>query len=830
MESDSQICNSGIVRTFPQDLIFGLRLLRRSPGFAAVAVLTLALGIAANTTVFSWVDGLLLRPYPGATDGSRLAVLEMVTTGAPNGANQASYLDYRDYRDNLKSLSGLALHREDVFNFGEAANSQAVWGELVSGNYFAVLGVKPVLGRVFTAEENGDKPGAYPVAVISHRLWRRRFRADPAAIGKPFRVNRQELTLVGVAPPEFRGTMPGLAFDVWVPATMAVQLGMLDDSAFRYRGDHRFYAVARRKPGVAIEQANAEAAAFAASLSAAYPKTNRGVSAAVLPVWKFHSGAPELLLGPLRILMAITVLVLLIVCANIANLLLARALARQKELSIRVALGAGAARLSRQLFTETLLLAAAGGLLALPLASVMGSLLPALVPKINAPVAVAFQLNGRVLLFTMLAGMLATLISGMAPLIFWLRADVNETLKEGGRSGTSGAHSHRLRGILVVSEVALATVALIGAGLFVRSFRNARSIYPGFDRTNVVMARFYLSTTGFATRDMLDFSQRLQSRLRSGPGIADAAYANYAPLGSSAGPYATVDPEGYVAAPDESRQINYYQVAPGFFSLLRIPLREGRDFLDSDDRSSPPVMIVNHSFARRYFHGGNPVGRKVKFRGAWSTVIGLAQDSKYFNIAEAPRPHFFVPFRQYAGADGQLYFFIRTASNPAPVMAGLRREVAAVDSSAGAFDAMLLVDWTEVTLLPQKVAASMLAALGLISLVLAAVGLYSVMAYAVTQRTQEIGIRMALGAQPRDVLADVLRRGMAWTITGLAAGIAGAFALARLVTAMLVKVSAADPITFGGTALFLAAVALLASYVPARRATKVDPMIALRCE
>jgi putative ABC transport system permease protein len=825
-----QVCESGIVRTLYQDLIFGLRLLRQSPAFTVVAVLTLALGIAANTTVFSWIDGLLLHPYPGAANGQELAVLEGSSEAAPNGANQISWLDYHDYRDNLRSISGLALHREDVFSLGEGTHTQAVWGELVSGNYFAVLGVKPVLGRVFTAEEDGDKLGAYPVAVISDRLFRRRFQGDPAVLGKPFRVNRQELTLVGVAPPEFRGTMPGLAFDIWVPATMAVSLGMLDVRAFRYRGDHEFYAVTRLKPGVAVSQANAEAVAFSHSLAATYRDSNRGVSATILPVWRFHSAAPELLLGPLRILMAIAALVFLIVCANIANLLLARSVARQRELGIRVALGAGAARLSRQLFTETFLLAAAGALVAFPLAILMGDQLPGLVPKINAPVAAGFQMSGRVLVFTMLAGVAATLVCGAAPLLFWFRSDVNEVLKEGGRSGGSSAHSHRLRSMLVISEVALASVALIGAGLFLRSFHNARAIDPGFDRNHVVLARFYLSTTGFSTRDMLDFCRRLQARLRAAPGITNAAYADYAPLGSSAGPYDEVRPEGYVPAPNESREVNNYQISEGFFGLLRIPLLEGREFRDTDDRTSPPVMIVNQSFARRYFHGENPVGRRVRFWDRWSTVIGLVRDSKYFNIAEAPRPHFFVPFRQTAGTDGQLFFFVKAAASPAAVMGELRGEVAGVDPNAVAFDAMSLTDWTEVTLLPQKVAASMLAALGLISLVLAAVGLYSVMAYAVIQRTQEIGIRMALGALPGDVLRDVLRRGLLLTITGLALGLAAAFALARLVAAMLVHVSAADPLTFGGAALFLMLVALVASYVPARRATKVDPMVALRCE
>ncbi|MCI0540448.1 MAG: ABC transporter permease [Verrucomicrobiales bacterium] len=819
------------MRTFCQDLLFGFRLLLNSPGLTAVAVLTLALGMAANTTVFSWIDGLLLRPFPGAAQGHQLTVLEMVTAGAPNGANQMSYLDYCDYRDNLKSLSGLAAHHEGVFSLGDdPANGQAVWGELVSGNYFEVLGVKPALGRVFTSEENGDKLGAYAVAVISHGLWRRRFHADPLTVGKILRVNQRELTIVGVASPEFRGTMPGLIFDIWVPVTMGKELGMLSDAAFQNRGNRPLYAVARLRSGVAITQARTEAATFSSSLETMFPDSNRGVSATILPVWEFHSAAPELLLKPLRILMAISVLVLLIVCANVANLLLARSVARRKELSIRMALGANGKRLGRQLLTETLLLASAGTLVGLLLAFWMADLLPALVPRINVPIALGFQLSARVLAFTVLACVAATLISGVAPALLWLRSDVNEALKEGGRSGNQGKHSHKTRGVLVIAEVALATVGLIGAGLFVKSFRNARKIDPGFDRSNVVLARFHLAGTGFSTAEVQQFCLRLRDRLRSNPGVASVSYANQAPLGASAGPYTGVDVEGYVPALGESRSVNYYLVAPGYFGALRLPLLEGRDFKESDDGNSMPVVIVNESFARRYFPETNPLGRRVRCFGKWATVVGLAEDSKYFNIAEAPRPHFFAPFRQQARVGQQLFFFIKVDGPPNLVAAALRREVAAVDPKAAAFDVMPLVEWTEVTLLPQKVAANLLAALGLIALILAAVGLYSVMAYAVSQRTREIGIRMALGAQPRSVLGDVLRRGMTLTAAGLGLGIAAALAVTRLVESMLVNVSPTDLGTFAVCALFLASITLLASLLPARRATKVDPMAALRCE
>jgi len=818
------------MRNLWKDLAFALRLLQSSPGFAAVAVLTLALGIAANTTVFSWIDELLLRPFPGSTDSQQLAVLEMVTAGAPNGANQTSYLDYLDYRDHLKSISGLALHREDVFTLGESVHAQAVWGELVSGNYFAVLGVKPALGRVFTPEENGDKLGAYPVAVISYRLWRNYFHADRSIVGKSVRVNRRELTVVGVAPEEFRGTMPGLVFEMWVPVTMGVELAMLDDSTFKNRASRRLYGIVRLKPGIAIEQARAEAAAFSHNLEAMSPDTNRGVTAAVLPVWEFHSAAPELLMRPLRILMAISVLVLFIVCANVANLLLARSIARRKEISIRLALGAGWWQLLRQLLTETLLLAGAGAIGGLWLARWMENMLPAMIPRVAITVAAGAQLNGRILLFTILICAGATLLSGAAPALLWLRTDVNETLREGGRTGSPSAQSHRIRDLMVVAEVALATVALVGSGLFLRSFHNARGIYPGFDKNNVLLAQFYLGGTGFSTRDMQDFFLRLAARLRSAPGVVEVSYADFAPLGTSGGPYSEVGPEGYVAGKGESMEVNRDLVAPHYFDLLKIPLVEGRDFRDSDDRSAPPVMIVNQTFVRRYFNGGGAVGRRVRYRGQWFTVVGLARDSKYFNVAEEPRAHFFAPFRQISGNDTRVHFFVRVAGDPDAFTATLRREVAAVDPNAGAFAAMPLTEWTQVTMLPQRVAASLLAAMGLISLALAAVGLYSVMAYAVSQRTQEFGVRMALGARPSDVLRDVLLRGMKLTVAGLAAGIAGAFAVTRLVSSMLVNVGAADPVTFGGVAVFLALVALAASYVPARRATKVDPMVALRCE
>jgi len=818
------------MRNLWKDATFAFRVLQKNPGFTLVAVLTLALGIAANTTVFSWIEDLLLRPYPGSSHGEQLAVIDVISTGSPAGANQTSYLDYLDCRKNLKSLAGVALHREDVFAVGESLHAQAVWGEMVTGNYFSVLGVKPLLGRTFTPEEDGDKVGAYPVAVISYRLWRSRFQSDQRIVGKTIRVNRRPLTVIGVAPPEFRGTLPGLVFEMWVPITMGPALGMLSSETFKDRNAREEYGIVRLKPGVSIEQARAEAASLSSTLEVMSPDTNRGITITISPSWQFHSAAPELLLRPLRILMGISVLVLLIVCANVANLLLARSIGRRKEISIRLALGAGTWPLLRQLFIETLFVASAGAALGLILAQWMQAWLPAMVPKVAVTVAMGGTFDGRILGFTILICAGTTLLSGAAPALAWLRTDVNDTLREGGRGGSQGAKSHRMQELLVIAEIAMATVALAGSGLFLRSFRNASAIYPGFDKNHVLLAQFYLGGTGFSTRDMQDFFARLAVRLRSLPGVLEASYADDAPLGTTGGPYGRVEPEGYVRSVGESMDVNRFLVAPRYFALLKNRLLEGRDFRDNDDFSAPPVMIVNQAFARRYFSGGEALGRKVRCEGKWFTVVGLAQDSKYFDVAEKPRPFFFAPFRQFSGNDTRVHFFVRVTGEPAAFIPTFRREVVAADPNAVGFYPMPMTEWTEVTMLPQKLAASLLGAMGLISLCLAGVGLYSVMAYAVARRTQEFGVRMALGAQPNDVLRHVLARGIKMTAAGLAIGMAVALALTRLVASMLVDVAAADPLTFAGVAVFLVLVALAASYIPARRATNVDPMMALRCE
>jgi predicted permease len=804
--------------------------LKNNPVFTVVAILTLALGIAVNTTVFSWIDSVLLRPYPGVGNPQELALLETVTPSGEHLVN-TSYLDYRDYRSNLKLVSGLAIARFTPLSVGANGRTGRAWAELVSANYFDVLRVKPVLGRAFLPEEGSDQPGAHPVAVISHRMWRTRFHADPKVLGKTIRLNRHELTIVGVAPPEFRGTTVGLVYDVWMPITMATAMGT-GTGTLGFRGTRDITAtIARLKPGVTIDQAGAEAAALARRMAAIYPDTNRGVDLIMVPVWAGHLGAQGLLLKPLRILMAVCLLMLLIVCANVTNLLLARAVSRQKEFGIRLALGARRRHLGLQMLTETLLLAAAGSLVGVILVMWMGGSLLWLLPASDLPFELGGGLNFPTLGFTLLLAVAATLASGTVPALLAARSDLHETLKEGGRSGGAGTHSHRLRGLLVVAEVALAMVALIGAGLFFRSFRNALGVQTGFDMANVSVSQFYLSNAGYSGQEQRQFCRALRERLEAMPGVLGVTYSDHVPLAAVAGssPWHQLQIDGYVPAPNEQMMIHRATVPPGYFGVMGIPLLEGRDFTERDEAGRPVVIIVNQTFARRYFGNANPIGRKVRMEGDVLTVVGVARDSKYHTPIENPMPFFYIPFRQWFGPGLNFSFLVKTAGDPLRLAPAMRREALALNQDA-AFHTSLLSDAVGASLYPQKVAASLLSVVGCVCLLLAAIGLYSVISYAVSQRTQELGIRIALGARPAQVSGLVIWEGLKLTGPGLAVGIVAALAVSRLVAGMLVEVSAADPITFAAAAAFLTLVALVACYLPARRATRVDPISALRCQ
>jgi predicted permease len=825
-----------------QDLRYSLRMMARNPAFTAVAVITLAIGIGATTTVFSWIDAVLLRPLPGVADPSRLVALESLTPGGEMVPN--SYPDYRDFRDHLKLFDGIAVSRPAAFSVGQQDHAERVWGELVSGNFFAVLGVAPQIGRVFLPSEYGDTPGAFPIAVISDRYWRSHFHADPGIAGKTIRVNQHELTIVGVAPPAFQGSMPATAFDLWVPYMQQPVLNGVDERMLRNRQNRNMLGIARLRPGVTRDQARNELAALATYMSVANADVSQGMSATLLPLWKSPYGPQALLAAPLKILMGISTLLLLIVCANVANLLLTKAASREKEFSTRLALGATRRRLTRQVLTESLLLALAGGAAGIALTAWMSRSLKYLLPPGQLTLALDLRWNGQLLVFILAICAMTAVLAGSAPILHLRHLNLNQRLNEGGRGSSGGTRSNRLRSLLVVSEVSLALIALIGAGLFAQGFRATSQIKPGFDPDHVLVSQFYLATSGYNLEQREAFCRRLQETMESTPGVLNAAYSDGIPLGFEPSWWEDLRIEGYTPAPGENMKIFRNVISPEYLEVMRIPLVEGRNFTehDNEDPNSPPVMIVNQEFVRRFFAGRLPIGRKIHGWGEWFTVVGVAADSKYHYLGESPLPYTYFPFRQVYRTDMQLAFYVRTQGDPEGLLATLRQKVRQIDPSVTVFDAAPLKEIIGASLYPQKVAATLLAVMGSLAVFFAAVGMYSVMAYSVVQRTREIGIRIALGAKPGDVLALVVRRGLALASIGLLVGACLTLGLSRFLAGVsftgpsmggggkLLGGSATNPLIYIASAALLCAVAALAAYIPARWAARVEPMIALRSE
>lgn len=816
------------MNSFLKDLRFGARVLIGNPGPTFVAVLTMALGIGVNTTVFGWIDMLLLHPFPAVSRSEQLVSLE--TLGPKGDPMNTSYRDYRDYRDHLTRVSGTAACLLNAFNIGDDDRPHRRWGEFISGNYFDVLGVRAELGRTLAPEEQDDRPGAHPVALVSYEYWQKQLRGDPGVVGKTLRVNRHELTIIGVAQRGFRGTIQGLQMDLWVPVVMAPALNGQGQWLLSERSERQMWVTARLKPGSSIAEARSEAKALAAEISRSNPRVSEGYGVDVMPLWKSHFGAHALLLSPLRIVMAVSVVVFLIVAANIASLQLARATSRNREFGIRVALGAGARRVFQQLVAETLILSTAGAALGILITLWTGRALTWLLPPTGLPIVVDIDVNVRVLGFLALIAVGAALLTGLAPAMHAMRGNLNETLRQGSRGSTGGGSSRRMRGLLVVAEVALATVALVGTGLFAKSFQKALEIHPGVDVSDVLFSQYQVATFCPGPAERMAFAARLRDRLEQTPGVARVSYASVTPLELGSIPWTTIQVEGYIPAPNEDMRVAHGPVSPGYLDTLRIRLIEGRDFKDADDRKAEPVAIVNQTFASRYFGGRSPVGRRLFTEGKWATIIGLARDSKYSKLDEAPMPYVYRPIRQTGGGEFWIAFFIRTSAPAHDMIGALRREVARVEPQAGVSELVPLREHIATSVYQQKVAAILLSVLGGISLLIAAVGLYSVMAYAVAQRTSEIGIRMALGAMQFDVLGMVVTQGMKLTGIGLALGLVVSVAASKLAAGLLVGVSATDPLVFAAAAVFLAAVAAAASYLPARRATKVDPVTALRCQ
>jgi len=811
-----------------QDLRYALRTFRNRPTFTAVAVLTIAIGVGSNTTIFSWLRSLVLNPFPGAAQPERIVAIENT---APNGEPiTTSYLDFRDFRDNLKLLQNVTAYRAYVFSIGDAPHTERVWGEMVSGGVFDMFGITPEAGRFFSADERNDAQNTHAVVVISHSYWKSHYHGDLSAVGSTMRINRTPLTIIGVAPEAFHGAHAGLDYEFWVPLTMYGQVTHTGEWMLQDRNTRNFMLLARLAPGTSIDQAREEVRALANRMAEADADSNRGIGAVVLPVWESHFGTQATLLTPVTILMGAGAVVLLIVCANLANLLLARATARRQEFSIRLALGAKPARLVAQLLTETLLMSLAGSACGLVLAKWLGGALRWLLPAVARPVMLAPSLDAQVFLFTAALALVVTVLAGVAPALHSVRANVNEALKQGGRSGGSGLHAQRLRGSMVISEIALAVVALVGAALFLKSFDKSRAIDPGFSPDGVVLAQFDFSTAGYDAQQTDTFCRRLAEKVEQEPGVTAVSYDDSVPLGFSGGNWETLEVEGYTPSPNENMKIYRDLVSPGFFDSMKIPLLEGRDFDWRDDPSSTKVMIVNQEFVHRFLANRSVIGRKVHGWGEWFTIVGVVKDSKYHRVTEGPEPYFYIPIRQVYRPEYGLTFHVRTSGNMSDAIAAVRREAAAIDPALTIFDAEPMTEYISASLFGAKIAADLLSLLSGAGLLLAAMGLYGVLAYSVAQRTREFGVRVAMGARQRDILGLILRESTKLALIGTGAGLILAAASTRLVANQIYGISPLDPLAFGGVGLVLMTVALVASLIPAWRAAKVDPMLALRYE
>jgi predicted permease len=734
--------------------------------------------------------------------------------------------DLRDYARLTNVFSGVVGSQITPACLVINGKQEWAYGQITTANFFAVLGVKPLLGRTFIAEED-LAPGGAPVLVLSEAFWRGRFAGDLGIIGRTVELNRHTFTVVGVVASPFQGTMSPLRFDFWAPVTMHQQVANF--GSLNSRSDHWLHTQARLKPGISLGQAQAAVDLLAHQLEAAYPGTNKEIGLRVLPLWNSPYGGQRILLPVLRILMAVSLGVLLIVAANVANLLLARAATRQKEIAIRLAMGASRARLVRQLLVESVVLALLGGAAGLWFIHPASLILRGLTPTTHLPITFQLGLDATTVGFTLLITLLTALLFGLAPALRAARPNLYETLKEGGRTSGGTLPHHGLRSALVVSEVALALLLLVGATLCIKGARNARRIDVGFDPHGVLVAGLRIGMNGYDEKTGLVFYRQLRERLAVAPGVRSVGLASWFPLGFEGGPSLDVEADGYDRRPNEDVSVPYSIVSPGYFDTLRIPLLAGREFTDRDDQTTPGVALINETMARRFWPGQDPIGRKFHIWRGDMTVVGVVKAGFYRYLNERPQEFFYLPYLQGVW-DLNLGVAVRTEGDPRAFLSTLRREIQAVDPGVEIWANLAMTDYVEATFLSQRIAVTFLVGLGAVALVLSAIGIYGVMAYVVSQRTHEIGVRMALGAGSNHVLQLVVGQGMRLALVGLGLGVIGAFAFTHLLANFLHGVSPFDPATFVVVPLALALVALTACFLPARRAARVDPMEALRYE
>jgi predicted permease len=816
-----------LIENFLQDIRFGLRLLRRSPGFSLLAILCLTLGIGANTAVFSWIEGILFRPYPAVAHQERLVAIGGTSRDEPLGT-PLSWPDFQDLQRSCTLCETLFVSKITGTTLSIGDRAERTTGSIVSANYFDAIGVPLMLGRGFLPSEDQGQ-SAHPVAVISYQLWQRRFGGDPQIVGKTQRLNGVMHSIVGVAREGFYGTFVGWGMNFWVPASME---DIFESGGYKLedRGARWIEAYARLKPGVSFAQAQQEFAAISGRLEAEYPETNRGRTIRFWPLWQTPFNNAGTLLPTLEIMLAVVAFVLLIACANVGNLLLVRSFTRRHEMSVRLALGAGRARLWKQLLTEGLvlsLLGAAGGLL---LAYWCRHALVLLFPaRGGVPMHLPGEIDWRVLALSAGVCLATTLLMGLVPALQTGKIDLAQSMKMESAGVVGGRGRAWMRSGLVLVQVSLSFVLLVGAGLLMQSLMKVRTASPGFNTRGVLDTAIDLVSAGYTPARAQTFQDALLERVRALPGVESAAFAKMTPLSYVSSATAPIVVDGYYQPPpEESPTVEYNEVGENYFVTMGIPLVAGREFTRADDEKAALVAVVNESMAQRYWQGRSPLGQRFQLQGRWMQVVGIAKDSKYSSVREKPTPFFFAPLRQNSLRGSVLN--IRTPLTPETMATAIAREVQALDSSVAPYEVITMQEQLDRSTSAQMVAVTLVGILGALALFLAAIGLYGVMSYAVSQSRRELGLRMALGAGASNLLRLVLSRGLALTGGGVLLGAASALLLTRLLGNLLYKVSPRDPVAFGCAFAVMAVVSVAACWLPAWRAARTDPMRALRTD
>ena len=802
------------------DLRHALRMIRRMPVLAAVVILSLGVGIGVNVAVFSWMQALVFRPLPGVSNAGGFHLVEPRTEeGSYAGA---SWLEYQDLRERLPAFRDLLAFRMTPLTVGDAGSPERSYGQFVSANYFSALGVRPAAGRVFRPDD-ASRPGGEPVIVISHDYWQIKL-GGADVLGRTLRVNDRVLTIIGITPEGFQGTVIGLNFDLWVPATLApVLLGgsrELEDRAVR-----GYSIMGRLHDRATREDAQVELVAAMRELAGVFPETNATITGEVLPFWQSPRGPQRMMVRALAILQGVLLVLLLAVCGNTANLVLARASARRKEIGVRLALGAGRGRIASLLLAESLVLALAGATLGTFIA-IWGTQALRAAPMIGAfPIRFQTSVDVAGLAVAILLGVACGLLFGVAPAAQLARLDPHLAL----RSGASTSRRSRTRNALMGAQVALALIVLVAGGLFLRSFGETRDIDPGFRRDGVLLAAYDLGGRNLDDAAVGAFAGRLLRALRALPSVEEAAIASSVPLDIHGLPLRSFALEGRARADDAPDRAISNTVTPSYFATMGIPLLAGRDFADLDDATSPPQAIVNEEFVRRYLDRAEPLGRRIESRDRSYVIAGVVRNSVYDAFGEAPKPIIYYSYRDRPSSQGEIHLRTRTGAE-GPLAADVRRVVREIDPALPVYDVRTLGEHVEKNLFLKRIPARMFVVLGPLLLVLAAIGIYAVVAYTVAHRTREIGVRLALGATPASVRGSVLKRGIAVSGAGLLVGLLALAPLRALAKPLLYGITPTDPLTIIAVSVVLLGVGAVATWLPARRAAKLDPVRALKWE